>query len=133
MSNPIETQSSSRDWKPSREEMMSALFAHMVTQQANLALMLMGKVVHPESGKAVRDLEAAQLFIDQLEMLEQKTKGNLTKNEEALLKQSLMNLRLAFVEAVDSPAEQPAATPQPEPEPAKPAEPESHKKFSKKY
>jgi hypothetical protein len=136
MSNPIETQSTGHDRAISREDMMSALFAHMVTQQANLAMMLMGKVVHPETGKAVRDLEAAQLFIDQLEMLQQKTKGNLTKNEEALLKQSLMNLRLAFVEAVDSPApaEQPApAAPQPAPEPSTQPEPESHKKFSKKY
>jgi len=134
MSNVTETQSSSTHRSPSREDMMSALFAHMVTQQANLAMMLMGKVAHPETGKSVRDLEAAQLFIDQLEMLETKTKGNLTKNEEALLKQSLMNLRLAFVESVNSPAEQPAApAPQPEPETAKPPEQESHKKFSKKY
>ncbi len=113
---------------------MSALFAHMVTQQANLAMMLMGKVAHPESGKTVRDLEAAQLFIDQLEMLQVKTKGNLSKMEEALLKQSLMNLRLAFVEAADAADAPPAATPaQPEPTPAKPAEEESHKTFSKKY
>jgi len=135
MNSSTDTQTSSPPGAMSRDEMMSALFAHMVTQQANLAMMLMGKIAHPETGKAVRDLEAAQLFIDQLEMLEAKTKGNLTKNEEALLKQSLMNLRLAFVESVDSPGERPA-TPetQPQPEPVKlPEQQESHKKFSKKY
>ena len=87
----------------SREDMMSALFAQMVMQQSNLALMLLGKAPHPESGQTIRDLDGAKLFIDQLEMLEVKTRGNLTKPEEAFLKQSLMSLRLAFVEAVESP------------------------------
>ena len=129
MSNPTGEQ----NMRLERDDMMSALFAHMVTQQANLAMMLMGKVAHPESGKTVRDLEAAQLFIDQLEMLQVKTKGNLNKNEEALLKQSLMNLRLAFVEAADSAETQPAAAPAQPESPPQPAQEESHKKFSKKY
>ena len=83
-------------------------------------------------------------------MLEHKTKGNLTQEETALLQQSLMSLRMSYVEAVDSPAAQsdskpkesssppssgPAAeAPQPEPAPGgEPAEAESRKKFSKKY
>jgi hypothetical protein len=137
MSNSNDTTGlSGQNMSISREDMMSALFAHMVTQQANLAMMLMGKVPHPESGKPVRDIEAAQLFIDQLEMLQAKTKGNLSKNEEALLKQSLMNLRLAFVEAVEqgeSPPASPAQKPELQPAPAQPAQEESHKKFTKKY
>ena len=88
----------------SRDEMMSALFAQLVVQQSNMAMLLMGKVPHPQTGKTVRDVEAARLFIDQLEMLEAKTKGNLTKEEDQLLKQSLMALRMSFVDAVESPA-----------------------------
>ncbi len=123
-----------------REEMMSALFAHMVMQQANLAMMLLGKVPHPQTGQTVRDLEAAKLFIDQLEMLEAKTRGNLTKEEEQLLKQNLMALRMAFVEAINAPEaaggpEKPAAAApekiSPPDEPTTDAE--SKKKFSKKY
>jgi len=133
----------------SREEMMSALFAHMVMQQSNMAMMLMGKVAHPESGKTIQDMDAARMFIDQLEMLEAKTKGNLTKEESNLLKQSLMSLRLTFVEAVKAaPATQPEAKPSPQPQPSEPAktgdpsttpqaapsEAEEHrKKFTKKY
>ena len=128
---------------------MSALFAQLILQQSNMAMMLMGKVAHPESGQTFKDVEAARLFIDQLEMLELKTKGNLTKEESALLKQSLMNLRLAFVEAVDEttptrakagetkqpssvaqPSEAEAATAAP---PSGAAEEEHRKKFSKKY
>lgn len=88
------------------EQMHSALFTQMVVQQSSLAMMLLGRTPHPETGQPVRDLDAAKLFIDQLEMLEAKTKGNLDAQETALLKQSLMTLRLAFVEAVNSPEQQ---------------------------
>jgi hypothetical protein len=139
-----ENQSSTPGGEPSKEQMMTALFAQLVMQQANLAMMLLGKVAHPESGKVVKDLESARLFIDQLEMLEVKTRGNLSKEEAGLLKQSLMNLRLAFVEAVEAPestptpkAPEPAATAGATPDPsagAPAAEDEEHrKKFSKKY
>src|SRR6266480_7867792 len=133
------------------EETRSALFAGMVIQQTNLALMLLGKIPHPESGKTLQDIESAKMFIDQLEMIEVKTRGNLDKQEEKLLKQSLTALRLTFVEAVEGQARQPQATPStPSSEPAKsagsakssegagqPSKPhsdeDSRKKFSKKY
>jgi hypothetical protein len=125
--------------KPGRAEELSALFAHLVIQQSNMAMMLLGKTAHPRTGQVVRDIEAAKLFIDQMEMLQAKTEGNLSKEEADLLKQSLLSLRLAFVEAVESapapsspqtsaqtpPAQ--AAAPSPAPEE------ESRKKFSKKY
>jgi hypothetical protein len=93
------------------EEARSALFAQLVLQQSSMAMMLLGKTPHPETGQTVRDLEAARLFIDQLEMLEFKTKGNLNPEEAALLKQSLMSLRMAFVECVgpSRPATEPPA------------------------
>jgi len=134
--------------QPTRDEMLSALFAHLVMQQSNMAMMLMGKTPHPETGNTVKDLEAAKLFIDMLEMLEAKTKGNLTKEEQSLLKQTLMAVRMGFVEAVESSSAQPESKPKEElpAEPAKteaqkasslegtaPAQEESHKKFTKKY
>ncbi len=130
--------------EPSHEDMMSALFAQLVIQQSNMAMMLLGKVPHPESGQAVKDLDGAKLFIDQLEMLEAKTKGNLSREEASILKQNLMGLRLAFVQAVESPP--PEAQPKPAgaapaasapqaggSEPAPASEEEHRKKFSKKY
>ena len=132
-----------------REEMMSALFAHLIMQQSNMAMMLMGKVAHPETGQVTKDMEAAKLFIDLLDMLEAKTKGNLSKEEAGLLKQTLMSLHLTFVEAVESspaPSEAggqkaedkagaAAEAKRPEPETgASSGEEEDHrKKFSKKY
>ena len=134
----------------SRAEMMSGLFANMVLQQTSMTLMLLGKAPHPESGKTFHDPEAARMFIDQLEMLEVKTKGNLSPEEAGLLKQSLMTVRMAFVEAMDavdktppqpepaSPAGEPARTaapdqPAPPPAASPAAEDESRKKFTKKY
>ncbi len=124
----------------------SALFAQLVLQQSNLAMMLLGKVAHPETGQVIRDIDAAKHFIDTLEMLEGKTKGNLSREESALLKQSLMSLRLAFVEAVEAPAPQQQTAPQGQAAPASggaptgsqpaegaPKEEEHRPKFSKKY
>jgi hypothetical protein len=133
---------------PGQDDMASALFAQLVMQQANMAMMLLGRVPHPQSGEVVKDVEAARFFIDQLEMLETKTKGNLTGEEDHFLRQSLMNLRLAFVEAVGSgdtkprpepaPAAQTPESPKPgsttgAPPPSAAPEEESHKKFTKKY
>ena len=133
---------------PSREETMSAQFAGLVMQQTNLALMLLGKSPHPETQKPMLDLDGAKMFIDQLEMLEVKTQGNLNADEAKLLKQSLTALRLAFVEVIGSQspstaAEQPkkAAAPAEPPEssvaPGRASTPaseeEARKKFSKKY
>jgi hypothetical protein len=133
----------------SPEAASSALFAHLVMQQSNMAMMLLGKTPHPETGQVVRDLDAARFFIDQLEMLEAKTKGNLNPEEAALLKQTLMALRMAFVESVERPPT--SAPPRPESAappagtastadsaataapPASPAEEEPRKKFTKKY
>ena len=138
----------------SREESHSVLFVQLIMQLSNMAMMLLGKLPDPQNGQTVRDLEAARLFIDQLEALEAKTKGNLTKEEDALLKQTLMRLRLSFVEAVESPQPPGKTTEAGQAPPAAPAPPaasenktaptptqsteaaaeeSSGKRFSKKY
>lgn len=125
----------------SRDELMSMLFAEMVVQQTNMAMIFLGKTAHPQTGKTHKDLDAARLFIDQLEMLEVKTKGNLTKEEDSLLKQSLSHLRLSYVEAANeqkkaepTKATEPAEAPKPAETPAPPeAEEEHRKRFTKKY
>lgn len=93
----------------SRDELQTALFLELVAQHANMAMIFLGRLPHPQTGKQVHDMETARLFIDQLEMLEAKTKGNLNKQEETLLKQSLMATRMAFVEAIESPPADPSA------------------------
>lgn len=101
-----------------REETQADLFAELVVQHANMALIFVGAVPHPETGQMTQDLEAAQLFIDRLEMLEAKTRGNLSAQETALLKQSLATARMAFVQAVErgaKPAPAPSSPTPPHP------------------
>ena len=122
----------------SRDELLSVLFAEMVVQQTNMAMIFLGQAPHPQTGKKERNLEMARLFIDQLEMLEVKTKGNLTKDEDMLLKQSLSHLRLAFVEAISEQSkgegQKPAdSAPAPEQTEAATEEDEPRKRFTKKY
>jgi hypothetical protein len=94
-----------------REQMMSAMFAHLVMQHTNMALIFLGQMPNPQTGQTTQDLDHARFFIDQLEMIEAKTKGNLDKQEEAILKQSLTSLRLAFVEAANHPQAAPSPAP----------------------
>lgn len=117
-----------------REEHLSAVFATMVMQLTNMAAMFMGKVPNPETNQPMVDLDSAQIFIDQLEMIEARTKGNLSPEEQNILKQALTMLRMSFVEAVES-AEKKSPTPAPAgPSPAgEAAESDSRKKFTKKY
>lgn len=121
----------------SREEYLSSVFATMVMQLTNMAAMFMGKVPNPENNQMVVDLDAAQIFIDQLEMLEAKTKGNLNAEEQNILKQGLTMVRMAFVEAVESgqKLEGQRAQPAPSSPTAPPAadEGDARKKFTKKY
>jgi len=139
------------------DDLQTALFLDLVAQHAEMALMFLGRVPHPQTGKTVLDLETARLFISQLEMLEAKTRGNLNEREQGLLKQSLMATRIAFVEAVEaqpakpgaagesaagsatpaSPSEQPATSATAEPsdqgQAASPSVDDERKKFVKKY
>ena len=129
----------------SREEYLSSVFATMIMQLTNMAAMFMDKVPHPENNQMVVDLDAAQIFIDQLEMLEAKTKGNLSAEEQNVLKQGLTMVRMAFVEAADAgqkqaanpapsaPSSSSASPGAPTPPPAAADETDGRKKFTKKY
>lgn len=81
---------------------MSAIFAGMVNQYAQMAFMFLGKAPNPQTGKSEVDIETAKMFIDNLEMLEFKTKGNLSNEEDKFLKSVLTQLRMDFVEALES-------------------------------
>ena len=130
-------------------------FANLVMQQAGMTMIFLGLSPHPETGKTMFDLEGAQHFIAQLEMLEAKTRGNLDAEESALLKQSLTTVRMAFVQAVErgapagadkqavapTPADEPKLAPAPAaaseetagaPAPEVSSD-EARKKFVKKY
>ena len=61
------------------------------------ALVNLGAIEDPSSGKKVKDLPIAKQTIDILSMLEEKTRGNLTEEEEQILKNILYDLRIIYV------------------------------------
>jgi len=60
-------------------------------------LVLLGEVPNPYTNKKEEDSEGARHTIDILSMLEEKTKGNLSKEEEQLLGSVLYELRMKFM------------------------------------
>lgn len=74
-----------------------ASFALLVSTLATESLAALGQLRGPDNKPTPIDLDHAKHFIDMLGMLDEKTKGNLTTEEAAMLENVLHELRLAFV------------------------------------
>ena len=72
-------------------------FSFLVSSIAMQILMCLGHVPHPATGKPEIDLEQAKHGVDLLDMLEVKTKGNLTPDESKLLTATLYDLRVRYI------------------------------------
>ena len=68
-------------------------------------LINLGKISNPATNKTETDLDAAAMSIDIIEMLEEKTKGNLTEDENRFLQEALTNLRLNYAAEKSKPPE----------------------------
>src|SRR3954453_22138710 len=99
---------------------MSQRFIEFVMMQAQNAALFLGQIPNPQTGKGEVNLELAKMFIDQLAMIQEKTRGNLTNEETTVLRNAISNLQMAFVEVSQStpsgpsgtaPPSQPAETP----------------------
>jgi hypothetical protein len=73
-------------------------FATFILSLSHSALMHLGEAPHPETNAIEANLPLAKQDIDLLGVLEEKTKGNLTGDEERLLAQVLFDLRMRYVE-----------------------------------
>ena len=118
---------------------MTRRFIEFVLMQAQQIALMLGQIPGPDGKPMEPNLPVARIFIDQLEMIREKTRGNLSKEEEDVLTKVLADLQLAFVEAGHArpapAASASAATPSPAradaPQPS--AEDEGKKKFTKSY
>ncbi|MBW2088336.1 MAG: DUF1844 domain-containing protein [Deltaproteobacteria bacterium] len=72
-------------------------FATFIFSLNSSVLVQLGLIDDPATGKKTRNLPLAKQTIDILGMLEEKTQGNLTKDEETMLKNILYDLRLLYV------------------------------------
>jgi len=75
-------------------------FASFVVGLSTEALALMGEMPHPATGERINDLVGAQQLIDIIGILQEKTRGNLSHDEETLLEAILFDLRMKYVEKV---------------------------------
>jgi len=139
---------------------LSQRFIEFVMMHAQNAALFLGQIPNPKTGEGEVNLELAKMFIDQLAMIQEKTRGNLTNEESTVLRNALSNLQMAYVEVAREPgrarppgapetapqpeapeaaplqqsAQQPAATPEPSvPITSTESETESKKKFTKSY
>ncbi|MEP6937982.1 MAG: DUF1844 domain-containing protein [Chthoniobacterales bacterium] len=133
---------------------LSQRFIEFVMMQAQNAALFLGQIPNPQTGEGEVNLELAKMFIDQLAMIQEKTRGNLSNEESTVLRNAISNLQMVFVEvsqnpraagspvvaassappqgATEAPRESEAATP-PAPSISAPSEAESKKKFTKSY
>ena len=131
---------------------LSQRFIEFVVMHAQNAALFLGQIPNPKTGEAEVNLDLARMFIDQLAMIQEKTRGNLTTEETKVLSNALSNLQMAYVEVSREqpkgaaqpeapetappprPAEQPAGAPEPSaPISSTESETESRKKFTKSY
>src|SRR5213082_368709 len=99
---------------------LSQRFIEFVVMHAQNAALFLGQIPNPRTGEAEVNLDLARMFIDQLAMIQEKTRGNLTSEEAKVLSNALSNLQIAYVEVS---REHPQGAGQPEPpEAASPAE-----------
>jgi hypothetical protein len=133
-------------------------FIEFVMMHAQNAALFLGQIPNPKTGEGEVNLDLARMFIDQLAMIQEKTRGNLTNEESTVLRNALSNLQMVYVEvaretpkgaaepatAKPEPTEQPAPEQKPSPPPAASSETappvtstesesESKKKFTKSY
>jgi hypothetical protein len=73
-------------------------FSSFILSMSSAALMHLGQIPDPQSGKRRQDLALARHTIDTLGMIQDKTKGNLSDEEQKLIDSVLTDLRLAFVQ-----------------------------------
>ena len=136
----------------------TAQFIEFVMLQAQNASLFLGLIPHPENNQPEVNLPLARMFIDQLAMIQEKTRGNLITEEANVLRNALSNLQMAYVEVAKggggagTGASKPVADAPAEPAAPKPVDPgtsstapttapaappdenrESKKRFTKSY
>jgi hypothetical protein len=75
-------------------------FSYFLISLSSSALFHLGEIADPQTGEKKKDLPIAKHTIDTISMLKEKTKGNLTDEEQKALDSILADLRWRYVRAV---------------------------------
>ena len=98
----------------SAEQSNENLFQGLVISLAAATMQHLGKTLNPVTHKIEKNLPAAQSTIDMLDMLEAKTKGNLSEPEAKLIRSVLAELKMNYVETMNEKAPEATAEKKPE-------------------
>lgn len=94
------------------EDKDGVLFAQLVMTFQAAAWQQMGKIKNPLTDKIERNLDQARYSIDILEMLRNKTKGNLSEDEQRFLNHVISELQLNFVAEITKEQKEKQAQPE---------------------
>ena len=96
LEEPAQTQEKKTDdqaYPPLPEVNFSTFIVSLSTE----ILFHLGEIAHPGTGERQKNLALAKQAIDTLAMIQEKTKGNLTEEEQKLLESMLYDLRMCFI------------------------------------
>jgi hypothetical protein len=82
------------------EEAPQLDFSNYIASLGFQALVFMGEIPNPITNQMQKNLPQSKFLIDTLLLLAEKTKGNLTEQEDRLLKGSIYELQMKFVEVL---------------------------------
>jgi hypothetical protein len=85
--------------KDKNQEFHKPTFSIFLSSLGMQAMVALGKIENPLTNKTETNHDQARFLIDTIEIIKEKTKNNLTSEEETLLADYLFNLRMMYVEA----------------------------------
>ena len=75
-------------------------FVQLIFSLKTSAIMQLGKIANPLTGKIERNLNEAKYTIDMLNMIKEKTKGNLTSDEQKIIDDAVFEMQMNYVDEV---------------------------------
>lgn len=89
----------SQQYEEEEAEANEPCFQHLVSMIANQTLLQLGAVPNPMTGQRMVDMEGARFSMELMRVLAEKTKGNLTQEEQQYLVQVLYQIQMNFARA----------------------------------
>jgi len=87
--------------------MMQITFKTIIQMFQVEGMVALGKMLNPATNELTKNLEHARYVIDVLDILQEKTKGNLESDDQRFLDQTLSTLRLNYLEEAGNPSAPP--------------------------
>jgi len=82
-------------------QMPAPTFSTFVASLSSSAMVQLGEISEPTSGQKQSNIPMAKHTIDIIALLQEKTKGNLTTEENKLIQNVLTDLRMRYISAVN--------------------------------